>query len=165
MRRVITSTLALSVVALTAACSDEPGQQDVARDESGAVVDGGEVGAFRLRVGDCFVEPSSMEQIESVEAVSCDELHMYEVYDRVEMDAGADDDYPGEAAVTDEAGERCLALFERFVGVGYEVSIYDISYVYPTELTWTQVDDREILCMVMHYDGTTKTGSAKGTAE
>lgn len=71
--------------------------------------------------------------------------------------------YPGEASVTEAAGNGCYNAFEPFVGHEYETSIYDLSYLYPSSESWDQLDDREVLCLMDNYDGTKKTGSAANT--
>lgn len=166
MRALPTLTTIVAVTALVGVgCTANKTERDVERDEDGAVVDGGEVGAFRLQVGDCFVEPESESEVEAVDAVNCDQEHMYEVYDSITIDLGDDADFPGITEIQELAGDLCLEGFEAFVGVPYETSIYDIAYLYPTQVTWDALDDREVVCLIAHYDGTMKTGSANGTAE
>lgn len=124
-----------------------------------AVVDNGEeVGVFTLKVGDCLGDVA-LEEITSVTELSCDNPHIYEIYHAFDISG---DVYPGDDEVVTEAQESCLAEFEGFVGVQYEDSALEISYLYPTQNSWTLGDDREVLCMVINLDGSSRTGSAEG---
>ena len=38
------------------------------------------------------------------------------------------------------------------IGLDYETSIYGISHVTPTQLSWEDVDDREVLCLIGNYE-------------
>ncbi|MFW2336512.1 septum formation family protein [Ilumatobacter sp.] len=138
------------------------GQDNSTRDESGAVVEEGEVGAFRIRLGDCLSELIEGD-FESVQAVPCAEPHASEVYAAFNM-AGADGvAFPGSAAVEQAYAEGCLERFEPFVGRDFATSQYDVTAVTPTEGSWTEFDDREILCLVVNVDGSPLVGSAEGT--
>ncbi len=138
------------------------GQDDTTRDESGAVVEGGELGAFRIRLGDCFGETSG-DSVESVDAVPCDQPHRYEVFAAFNLAYPDSATYPGRAAVQDEADNDCLSRFAGFVGTSYEESIYGIGAITPSDGSWDEVDDREVFCVISNYDGSFKTGSAEGT--
>lgn len=138
------------------------GQDDSTRDESGAIVDGGEVGAFRIRLGDCFGETTG-EDLESVDAVPCDQLHRYEVYAAFNLPYDDGAAFPGRTTVQEQADLGCLERFDGFVGAAYETSIYGIGAITPSEGSWDEVDDREVLCLISNYDGSSKSGSAEGT--
>lgn len=138
------------------------GEDNTTRDESGAVVDGGEVGAFRIRLGDCLLAAPDGD-FESIEAVPCEQSHQNEVYAAFNLPFPDSAAFPGRDAVGAAADEGCLERFEPFVGVEYQVSEFGISSITPSEGSWTEVDDREVLCLISEYDGTPKTGSARGT--
>ncbi|GAB3213409.1 septum formation family protein [Marinactinospora thermotolerans] len=109
-----------------------------------------------LSVGDCL--PAAAEgELAAVETISCEEPHDSEIYASSTMEG---DEYPGDDAVITAAEEKCLAEFEGFVGMAYEESELDISYMYPTQESWETLDDREILCMI--YD---PAGDTTGTLE
>ena len=41
-------------------------------------------------------------------------------------------------------------------------SIFECSgAISPSEGSWDELDDREVLCLISNYDGTMKTGTAK----
>lgn len=136
------------------------GQDNTTRDEAGAIVDGGELGAFRIRTGDCLGDIAEGE-FESVAGIPCDQPHQFEVYFAFNLPNG---DFPGDAEVARQGEERCYNVFFPFVGLAYEESVYGFTTLLPTEDSWEGLDDREVLCLIGNYDGTVKTGSAKGTA-
>ncbi len=137
------------------------GQDETTRDESGNIVEAGEVGAFRIQLGDCL-NGVTTGLVESMEGVPCTSPHDVEVYYAFNLpDSG--DSYPGDAVTGELAGEACYNAFAGFVGKDYESSIYEISSLSPSADSWEQLDDREVLCLIMNYDGTKKTGSALNT--
>lgn len=124
-----------------------------------AVVDDGEeVGVFTLKVGDCLGDVA-LDEISSVTELSCDAPHIYEIYHAFDI---AGDEYPGDDEVVAEAQEVCLDEFEGFVGIDYNDSELEISYLFPTSNSWTLGNDREVLCMVLNLDGSSRSGSAEG---
>jgi hypothetical protein len=139
------------------------GQDNTTRDESGAIISEGEVGAFRIQLGDCL-NGLSGGLVESVEGVPCSEPHSEEVYHAFNLDEG-DGTFPGDEVVGTAADEGCYAAFEPFVGTTFEESEYGFSSLTPSEESWDELDDREVLCLIANYDGTPKTGSAEGTAK
>lgn len=140
------------------------GQDDTQRDESGAVVAGGELGAFRIRLGDCFLEiPDGT--VESVDAVPCNSPHLYEVYAAFNVDGAAGAAFPGQPVLDEQSQQGCYDRFAPFVGLSYEESIFDISLLGPTQGSWDELDDREVLCLIQNVDGTLKTGSAEGSGK
>lgn len=135
------------------------GQDDTTRSDGGAIMAEGELGAFRIRIGDCTGDVFD-GPVESVQGVPCDGPHMLETYHAFNL---ADGSYPGDEAVSDLADDGCHAAFEPFVGLSYEESIYGISSLTPTDESWNQLDDREVLCFVGNYDDTVKVGTAHQT--
>lgn len=108
-----------------------------------------------LAVGDCYDRPES-----SIVLVPCDEPHRFEVYHALELPDGP---FPGVAAVEAAWIDGCLAEFERFVGIDYGSSDFDVSAVFPTEETWNDLDDRRVLCAVTPLNGDARSGSAAGS--
>jgi hypothetical protein len=142
-------------------CAGLGEKDDTARSESGEIVEGGDLGAFRIRPGDCFQATMGAE-IEAVDAVPCTQLHMFEVY--AAFDLGGND-FPGASAVQELAGEGCYSRFEGFVGLDYEYSKYEFDALTPTAESWRELDDREVLCLISNYDGSRKSGSAQNAGE
>lgn len=137
------------------------GQDDTVRDEDGTVIEAGEVGAFRIQLGDCLADNVDGD-FESVTAVPCAEPHTSEVFHAFNLQLG--DDFPGLTAIQEAADAGCFPAFEPFVGAAYETSVYFFGAVTPTEASWNGVDDREVLCLITGEAGTSLTGTARGTA-
>lgn len=135
---------------------------DAERDDEGTITDAGDEDVFDLRVGDCFNDPPQDEELETVSAVPCSEPHDAEVY--AEFDTAEEGDaYPGESALGTEAGQGCSERFEDFVGVAPESSSLSVHFLLPTQLSWDNIGDREITCLVVDPSGPT-TGSLEGAA-
>ncbi|MDH4279326.1 MAG: septum formation family protein [Acidimicrobiia bacterium] len=135
------------------------GQDETTRSDDGAIMEEGELGAFRIRLGDC-IEGAFDGEVESVQGVPCDGPHMLEAYHAFNLPEGS---YPGDLTVGELADDGCYAAFEPWVGMSYEESVYGFSSLTPTEGSWNGVDDREVLCFVGNYDDTPKTGTAYQT--
>lgn len=129
-----------------------------ARDDSGAIVEAGTEDVFALKVGDCFNDPDSFGEIESVEAVPCSEPHDNEVFHTFDLPDGA---FPGADAIDEAAFGGCLPAFEQYVDVSYQESSLDISYLSPTAESWDR-GDREIACLLYDLNLEKLTGSMKG---
>ncbi|MCP3853728.1 MAG: hypothetical protein GY713_07030 [Actinomycetia bacterium] len=136
-------------------------QDDAVRDDSGVIQEAGDVGAFRIQVGDCVQDPGT-GAIESVAAVPCAEPHDLEAYASFALDF---DEWPGEDAIGEAAGMGCFDQFAGFVGMTYEESIYDFTWLEPTEESFNEIDDKEVLCMLGLYEGGTMTGSARDASQ
>lgn len=136
------------------------------RDDSGVIVDQGSLDVFELQVGDCFMDeaetptsPDDTTQVESVEAIPCEQSHNAEVFANIDLPDG---DFPGDAPVTDMAETRCFDEFEPYVGMAYESSEYNFGWFVPTGESWSN-GDRTINCVLYLNDGGASTGSARGS--
>jgi hypothetical protein len=133
---------------------------DADRDGSGAIVGEGTVGAFKVRVGDCFNDSDSFsEEVFSVAGVPCSEPHDNETYAVIDLSLAS---YTSEDAMFELAHESCQARFESFVGQAYETSNLEITTMYPSAKSWAQ-NDREVVCAVYDMDATKLVGSAAGS--
>ena len=135
------------------------------RDGSGAIVDGGNIDAFSMRLGDCFDNTRSFGsdeagQVSSLPGVPCSEPHDNEVFAIFDVDY---DSFPGDEPMAELAFDQCLARFENFVGLEYESSVLDITALYPSAASWAQ-EDREVICAVFDMNGEKRAGSAKDSA-
>ena len=153
-----TSSLILIAALGVAGCGKTVPDDESKRDETGEVIEGGDVGALRLQVGDCLAE-EAVGDVLSVPVVPCDEPHDSELYHEFDL---PDSDYPGEESIIASAQQGCLEEFDAFVGIAYESSIYDISYLYPIEDSWNTINDRTVQCGVYLVDGSLAVGSAAG---
>lgn len=134
---------------------------DTTRNDQGEITEGGGLGAFVIQEGDCMNLPSD-NLVQSVEGLPCGQSHDAEVYSLFDMATGSSA-YPGDDAVSTTAEDGCLDRFHAFVGVAYEYSVLDVYYLHPTEESWDEMDDREIVCMITAYDGSKLTGSMRGS--
>ena len=112
---------------------------------------------------DCVVGSLAAEDLAEADfrIVDCTSEHDGEVVGILEMPAG---DYPGVPAIEASAETTCLAAFESFVGVPFDLSRLEMSYTYPSEETWREAD-RQLACIVYAPGGERLTGSVAGTAE
>ncbi len=118
-----------------------------------------DVDVFSVSVGDCINDFGTSE-VSSVEAIDCAQPHDYEVYAEVTIPGDA---FPGEEAVTTAANDECVAAFDAFVGLSYQESLLDFSYLAPTEESWQLNGDRLITCLIVDPAGQT-SGSLAGAA-
>ena len=130
------------------------------RNEAGEVTAAGSVGAFEVRVGDCFNDEAfESSEISEIPAVPCSEPHDNEVYAAFDLTG----DWPGAEKVAENANEGCLDRFPAAIGKGYEDSVLDYTTIEPTEESWKQVDDREVLCVAYHMEYEKLTGTVRGS--
>jgi hypothetical protein len=139
---------------------------DADRDASGNIVDGGNVDAFTIRLGDCFNDTAALRtdeggEVSSLPGVPCSKPHDNEVY--AVFDVGFDA-FPGDEQMAGAAFEQCLERFASFVGTDYEVSTLDITALYPSSQSWSLQNDREVVCAVFDMNGGKLKGSAKDSA-
>lgn len=132
------------------------------RDSTGAIVDGGTVDAFQIRVGDCFNDSNSFgDEISSLPGVPCAEPHDNEAFAIVDLTITS---YPeNEEAMAELAYDSCLQRFDAFVGKDYQSSSLEIFTMYPSTESWKQ-DDREVVCAVYDMNADKLVGSVKGRA-
>lgn len=132
---------------------------DANRDGSGAIIGEGSVGAFNVRVGDCFNDSDSFsEEVFSVAGVPCSEPHDNETFAVFDLELA---NYTNEEAMFELAHESCAARFESFVGKDYASSSLEITTMYPSAASWAQ-NDREVVCAVYDMDANKLVGSAAG---
>ncbi len=139
---------------------------DAERDEAGNIISEGQIDAFALQVGDCFNDSqaiidsgSSEVEVHEVAGLPCSEPHDNEVYAVFDVSF---DVFPGDESMFDLSTAECRKRFKGFVGKSYEESILDIFAVYPTYESWSQLDDREVVCAAYHLDFKKLTGTVKG---
>jgi hypothetical protein len=136
------------------------------RDNTGAIISGGNVDAFTMRVGDCFNDNSALlsedtGEVTSLPGVPCGEPHDNEVYAIFDVDL---ESFPGDEAMSEMAFAQCIERFEGFVGIVYEDSVLNVTALYPSDQSWRLQDDREVVCAVYDTNQNKLTGSAKDLA-
>lgn len=125
--------------------------------------------ALEFTIGDCVNLPDGTE-ITDYEEVECAEAHDAEVYALPQHPDGPDAAYPGQAALSEFAAERCEGEFEPYVGTAYAQSEIFFTSLTPGEEAWTDADDREVVCLLVGQptdDGDFEqlTGSKQGSGE
>lgn len=147
----------LAAAAMLATSCTSAGEQDATRDESGQVSENEEIGVFKLRQGDCLMMPTQGiggEEVETLDAMPCDQPHDGEVLSIVLVPGDDDAPYPGDAAISAEAETGCLSSFESVTGRDFATDpFWDLTFLSPTSDSWTLGDDREIVCIVLPLDG------------
>ena len=102
------------------------------------------------------------ESPEDVVSVDCSERHTLESFASLVHPAGPDAGYPSE--MESFAEQECLMRFEDFVGISFEDSIFDVTWLYPNPETW-MLGDRVVICDLGQADGQPTTGTAEGSGK
>jgi hypothetical protein len=130
------------------------------RNAAGEITGAGAVSAFEMRVGDCFDDEAfAATEISEIPAVPCSQPHDNEVYAVFDISG----EWPGDERVEELAYEGCMERFAGAIGKTYEDSVIDYTPIYPTEGSWKQRDDREVLCVGYHMEYEKLTGSIRGS--
>ncbi|NKZ01850.1 septum formation family protein [Nocardiopsis alborubida] len=119
-----------------------------------------------LNVGECFVEEEMNAalvsgEVSNIPLVDCAEEHDSEFFFAYDMTEG---EYPGVEATESQAEELCTGEnFTNFIGVSYAESEIYAGHIYPTQETWDQFNDREIICYATtSFSGEMVTGTLEG---
>jgi hypothetical protein len=118
----------------------------------------GHADVFSLHPGDCMNDSDDTE-VSELPVVDCTSPHDFEAFSEFDL---AGTDYPGDDAVSEEAHGTCADEFEPFVGIAYDSSKLDVRFLAPTEESWSELDDRTVVCLLFDPAGPL-TGSAAGT--
>lgn len=131
------------------------------RSSSGEIEAAGPVDAFSMQVGDCFDDAYlGSEEISEVPGIPCSEPHDNEVYALFDITT---EDFPGQEQVDRLAEEGCYERFEPAIGASYEESVLMFTTMTPTEASWRQLSDREVICVAFHMEWDKLTGSVLGS--
>jgi hypothetical protein len=153
----VRSMVAAGAVAVAAAIGLSTAAQ---RNESGQITTAGSVDAFEMRVGDCFDDSAfDSDEISEVAGIPCSEPHDNEVYATFDVSG----EWPGEERIEELAFEGCYDRFEGAIGKSYEDSVIDYTTIYPSQGSWKQRDDREVICVAYHMEYDKLTGSVLGS--
>ena len=127
---------------------------------------GGDKSVYSLEVGDCFDDPASQTaEVSDGDEASCSEGHDNEVYAVADHPAGDDAPYPGDEALEVYGIGYCLSEFENYVGISYEESRLDFTYLLPVRDGWEGDDDRGFVCFLYDLNLAKLTGSMQGSGE
>lgn len=124
-----------------------------------AVACGAQGEVLSLEVGTCFDDPEDASAVSEVPIVDCDEPHDNEVFAVFTLPGSA---FPGAAELRDDAVEGCSDRFGAYVGEDYLFSELLIGAFWPTEVSWEEADDREVICYLYASDGPL-VGSQRGS--
>lgn len=133
------------------------------------------ISVFAVRPGQCFVAPTSVKvQLSTLKMTSCSKPHTQEAYAVVRYEASGGGptvsstgvslgtSYPGGDVLTTFAQGVCAQRYGPYVGVDYLDSKLFFTYLLPSARSWTQADDRNVICFVT-TTGATLTSSVKGS--
>jgi hypothetical protein len=147
----ITAAAVAAVIGITSAAQ---------RNDAGEITAAGSVGAFEVRVGDCFDDEAfANAEISEIPAVPCSQAHDNEVYALFDIEG----EWPGDERVEELAYEGCHQRFAAAIGKTYEDSEIDYTVMYPSEGSWKQRQDREVVCVAYHMEYEKLTGSIRGS--
>lgn len=129
----------------------------VERDDAGAVTEQSQAAVDDIQVGDCL-DSTSAEVVYDVPVVPCSEPHDEEIFGEFDLEGP---DFPEATAMEEETNERCIALFNDFVGMDYFESELDFYTLTPTADGWAEFNDRTVNCVIADPAGKV-TGSLAG---
>ena len=152
--RTATAVTAVLVVLLTGCSADAP------RNSAGQVTAAATTDAFSIKVGDC-VGKLDGDSAEKLPLTPCDKAHFWEAYASSTLEGT---DFPGSSQINELSDKACSAAYKGFVGIAMDDSKYEVTYLSPTKESWTQAQDREVVCLVGNSSGNI-TGSLKGSAK
>jgi len=119
------------------------------RNDVGSITGSGPIWLEDLTVGDC-IKTYPDEEVALVPAVPCADPHEDEVYLVQDLDYGDDAAFPGDDALEKEADKLCtdeLASLSSADDREYEDAGYEVTWVQPSEETWTEDGDRAVICL------------------
>ena len=157
MRRLSTAVaFSGALLVCAAACTtDESAVDDTGRNDDGAIESGGELGVFEIQTGDCFTSSGDPDVV-TVTGVPCDEPHEAQAYGAFQLEG---EDYPGDDETSGLATEGCEGeRRDSFVGdpTAQAVALL-FDAIRPTEESWNDLDDREVICVALAADGSELT--------
>ncbi|OMH34258.1 septum formation family protein [Tersicoccus sp. Bi-70] len=156
---VLAVTAALLVAGGLTGCG--PTTTDPPRDGLGRVTESARTSAFAVEVGDCTGPLDASGTTETIDILPCDAPHAFEAYASPRI---TEPTYPGLDATAALAERECRSAFAAFVGVPLERSRWTMKHLYPTQRSWDEQTDREVVCLVGRASGGV-TGSLKDTRE
>lgn len=139
--------MALALVALLAACSDDADPNEPSAEEP--------FGLGETAEGRCLLFDEEVgAEITELPVVECSIPHSHEIFAVINYaDPNGSDVYPGFDALDEFAQRRCLEAFEPYVGTNPFDSTLFHSWFVPTLDSWNDEDDDEVLCVLGAADG------------
>ena len=122
------------------------GEDNTVRDQSGEIVEQGELGIFVLSVGDCFI--AGLGKLATTTGVPCSSSHNNELAGEFTLIA---DVFPGETSMKSQAETSCPPLIASYVGDVDKVYLrypnFSWSPIVPTEESFAE-GDRTVQCAI-----------------
>lgn len=111
------------------------------RDNTGAIVDGGDLDPNDLAVGDCLLDPGE-DWFDEVRGVACSDPHDLEIYHLATLPGGG---YPSDVQFEDAFIQYCLPAFTPYTGEAFDTSELWIGFFFPDSAAWS-AGDRSMQC-------------------
>ena len=144
VRNIIAGVVGVGIVSAGAWSLDQ-----TKRDDSGAIIQEGELGVFNFKVGDCLTNVPETGEVEKAQGVPCAQSHQYEVFAETFIDSDSEE-VP--KTVADDAEDFCYKEFSKFVGISYDDSMLGMMSLFPSPDSW-KGGDKEYSCLVGYADG------------
>jgi uncharacterized protein YecA (UPF0149 family) len=137
-----------AVLAIGAGVWGIAGEDHTTRDDSGTIIEAGQLGAFVTQLGDCFESLPNEELITTVPGVSCNSAHHWQVFYKGDLSLSFFDSTEVENATS----ELCSSALNRIADeLSYEkVDEYQnasMAWLNPTAESWDK-EDRTVDCLV-----------------
>lgn len=146
--------------------------QDPKRDESGSIIEPGNIAPLELFAGDCYIEGFALEEGEyadtanSVDAVPCSALHNNEVIGTFQGLSWSKEDFLNKDA-WDELSEKCIAesiTYTSLTGDSDENDVNMFDSKYRMNITYTPLGtsdepdpNQKFSCIISNMSEMTKT--------
>jgi hypothetical protein len=101
---------------------------------SGAIVHKGQLGAFSLRIGDCFDNPAGARSLSRLTAIPCTQPHNAQVFAKFKL-SGSSFSFPGTAAVERLATRGCNARLSS-IDKSKTTSSMTVHFLVPLQESW-----------------------------
>jgi hypothetical protein len=126
------------------------GEDNTVRDQSGEIVEQGELGVFVLSVGDCFI--AGVGELASTTGVPCSSSHNNELAGEFTLIA---DVFPGDTSMESQADTNCPPLISSYVGDVDKVYLRYPNFTWRTILPTIESfaeGDRTVYCVLVIGD-------------
>ena len=153
-RRAAGAAAAVLLLLAVVGCSDDDSDNPDVDEQPVLEVDATSADPVCMQVDEAFPP-----EVERLPIIACTEPHTHEIYATIES---TDPVFPGVEALGEFAQIECLEAFEPFVGASPFDSVLSYTWLVPTLGSWNDEDDREILCVLMHRDGSPMVGTMRG---
>ncbi len=155
--RALSGALLLALALAAGACGDDDEEGGGDEESTTTSPEAEEETVFAVEVGDCLATDPTGRVVSEVPTVDCSEPHTSEAFHSTTIKT---EQLPSPADIEQLAQDECLAEFESFIGMPYELSGLEVLWLSPTAESW-ELGDRELTCLVTDPAGQT-TGSLEG---